>query len=656
MTAAKQKELPENVIPLSKAINSLNEIRYSYKAKDENDQWREVGFLTKSGHQWEVTWQKNENKRLYNLQGIYGYPEYNLPIYLCQDPESAELLIKEGCIATAPAVPGGKWLVAYDNYLKNKHIIVVAETKSLELCKYQRSRAAMMSQARKFLSVRLVEVASLSEVTASAEAMSLFNKQLSKAPIFEIDHNIKKHGTTDIANAQRVAHYLGDSVLFTPSKDKKGIWFAWDGKRWAKDYQIVVGKYKEIILHKFPQEAAKCLDTDEADLLLQWIEKSSSAGSIRAALELAASEEKIKYPIDKFDKKTGYLNCLNGVLNLETGELEEWNPEHRSTKLANFNYRPELLNEAGEYRWDSFIKEVLPDEETREYLCFCIGKSFTGLFENGKFLFLKGGGRNGKGTLITTLDNIFGDYHEKANIGLFCTTQKKAEDPEKASPMLTSLVGARLVTAEEPERGSKWHEHTIKTLLSGNAKHKCRALHGDPIEADPYPVIMVSSNFYPTTRDLGESFFRRYVEIPFEQRFATPDPFLEETLLSELDYIGTTLVQYAMKYWRTRELPPLPAASEAANNKYRLNNDSFSSWLNETRERFSGTSEAAKDAYEDYKVYCQADSLDCERFTDFKDKLMENGYKLQPGSGRVLYIHGIRRKIERRQEDPDAQL
>jgi len=659
MTAAKQKELPENVIPLPNT-NTLSENYYIYKDQNDDGRWVDVGYSTKSGNQWELVWYNPKGKRkLYNLEAIHKYPDY--PVYVCFDPQTAEILIKKGYIATCPASPGN-WLKAYDDALRKKNIVVVAERENSAAYKFQHSRASIISQKKSFKTVKLVEVESLLELIGQSEdtieGTEAFDLLVQQAPIFELDNDIKKHGTTDIANAQRIAHYLGDSVLFAPSKDKKGIWFAWDGKRWVRDYQIVVGKYKRVIEHKVTQELGFCIDNDEEDRFEEWIEKSSSAGSIRAALELAASEEKIKYPIDNFDKQKGYLNCLNGALNLETGELEEWNPEHRSTKIANFNYKPELLEDANteKYRWDSFIKEVLPDEETREYLCFCIGKSFTGKIEESKFLFLKGGGRNGKGTLITTLDKIFGDYHEKANIGLFCTTQKKAEDPEKASPMLTSLVGARLITAQEPERGSKWHENTIKMLLSGNEPFKTRALHGDPIEADPFPLIMVSSNFYVTTRDLGPSFFRRYVEIPFEQTFTTPDPFLEETLLSELDYIGTTLVQYAIKYWITRELPPLPAASEAANNKYRLNNDSFSSWLNETREKFSGINEPAKDAYEDYKVYCQADSLDCERFTDFKDKLLENGYKLQNGRGRVLYIHGIRRKIERQQEDPDAQL
>jgi P4 family phage/plasmid primase-like protien len=502
------------------------------------------------------------------------------------------------------------------------------------------------------------------KTTAPFKGLEFTDEELEEFSKFKSDTRLKaapkKFANTDIGNSQRLAHYLKGEVLFVCAKDSKkgaGSWLAWDGKRWAADYQAVVDKYKEVVEKKIPLE----FESQDEDWIafLKWVNKSASASSIRAAIELAASDDQIREYPESFDKKPKYLNCLNGCLNLETGKLEDFNPDHRSTKIANFNYRQELLEDAntGKYRWNSFIQEVLPDEATREYVLLCIGKAITGIIENPKLLFLKGGGRNGKGVFVKTISKLLDSYHATAHINLFCSVQKAATDVERSSPMLRSLVGARLVTAEEPERGSRWHESVIKMVLSGNTPFLTRGNYESAISAEPFPLIIVSSNFHPKTRDMGHSFFRRYVEIPFNQQFSKPDLTLEDRLLSELeqDYIGTSLCQKAMQYQKDlSKLDELPEAAKAANDKYRLNNDSFSAWLNETRERCSGVSELAKEAYEDYKVYCDGQGLDCESFTDFKDKIMENGYILSKGRANALFIRNIAKKAD--QGDPDDQL
>jgi len=42
--------------------------------------------------------------------------------------------------------------------------------------------------------------------------------------------------------------------------------------------------------------------------------------------------------INDFDKEPSELNCLNGIVNLKTGELRERSSEDKNTKLVNVSY------------------------------------------------------------------------------------------------------------------------------------------------------------------------------------------------------------------------------------------------------------------------------------------------------------------------------
>ena len=112
----------------------------------------------------------------------------------------------------------------------------------------------------------------------------------------------------------------------------------------------------------------------------------------------------------------------------------------------------------------AFLDEVLGgDVELVAYVQRMLGYCLTGVTTEHALFFCYGTGANGKGTLLNTVANIMGDYHRTAPIETFT-----ASNSERHPTDLAGLVGARLVTVSETEKGRRWAESRIKQLTGGD--------------------------------------------------------------------------------------------------------------------------------------------------------------------------------------------
>src|SRR5438552_2038850 len=110
-----------------------------------------------------------------------------------------------------------------------------------------------------------------------------------------------------------------------------------------------------------------------------------------------------------WDATAGLLGVPNGVVDLRTGELRDGRRNDRITKQAGVEYDPDAICP----RWDAFVREVLDDEATAEYVHRLAGYSLTGEASEDKLVFLMGIGGNGKTTLLNVLRLIAGGYAQE---------------------------------------------------------------------------------------------------------------------------------------------------------------------------------------------------------------------------------------------------
>jgi putative DNA primase/helicase len=80
------------------------------------------------------------------------------------------------------------------------------------------------------------------------------------------------------------------------------------------------------------------------------------------------------------------------------------------------------------------------------------------------FFLLYGTGRNGKGTVIETLQELLRDYRRTTQFETFL----KRRFPGSINNEFADLAGARIVVASESEGGRSFSAGTIKNLTGGD--------------------------------------------------------------------------------------------------------------------------------------------------------------------------------------------
>lgn len=149
-----------------------------------------------------------------------------------------------------------------------------------------------------------------------------------------------------------------------------------------------------------------------------------------------------------------YLNVLNGLLNLETFELEPHTPELLTIVQLPVVYDPDADSSV----IDTFLRMVMPEDcapVLEEFAGYCLVPSMR--YE--KALMLIGEGGNGKGTLIAALTAMLGKQNV-AGVSL----QDLAENRFAAADLFGKMANLH---ADIPNRILE-NTSRFKELVSGN--------------------------------------------------------------------------------------------------------------------------------------------------------------------------------------------
>lgn len=114
-------------------------------------------------------------------------------------------------------------------------------------------------------------------------------------------------GRTDRANSRRLIQTYGDIIRYC---HPWGKWLVWNGTHWQVDDSGAVMRLAMAIADKVWMDAKSCLTKEVAD----YARKTSSRGSLKAMLELAAAELSIS--VKELDSNPWLLNCPNGTIDL----------------------------------------------------------------------------------------------------------------------------------------------------------------------------------------------------------------------------------------------------------------------------------------------------------------------------------------------------
>lgn len=213
----------------------------------------------------------------------------------------------------------------------------------------------------------------------------------------------RKDPESDISNAQLLAKLINGRAVYVEGQG----WYVFCGGRWCFDKEQLrlmiicqeISKQLVAYINELPMDEGK-------KKYLATAKKWDKLSYRKKLLEDAASKRFINQ--DVFDKQPNKFNCLNGTLDLCTGEFSEHAPKDMLTQMSNVTFDPEAKCE----RWERYVAEIMQDDpEMIEFLQKSFGYALSG--ENPyecMFLLLGLKTRNGKGVLTGTFEQKLPHY------------------------------------------------------------------------------------------------------------------------------------------------------------------------------------------------------------------------------------------------------
>ena len=384
-------------------------------------------------------------------------------------------------------------------------------------------------------------------------------------------------GNNALANARRLEYLFGDRLRYLQDCDR---WLTYSNGLWSK-----APKSQNACLYPFVVKAAEILKANATNNEEEKIADVFKKKTIRDSFAFLKGLESVIIKQADLDNHPQLLNCLNGVIDLETGILMQAEPKLLITQQCNAAYRQGYQSDTV----NNFLRDILPDEETRAALIRWLAYCLTGEVSEEKAFLFYGSGGNGKGTATLLLMNLFADYATSLPITAICEAGRMS-DAGAATTELNQLEKRRLAIVEELPQGRRLDTAKFK-LLTGGDKIPIRRLHEEYTMINPTHKIIISGNYRPELTDArDDGLIRRIQSIDFLQKFTgdNRDEHLKKKLLAPDALSGLlTLLVADAKEWYQHGLI-YSSAIENSTRNYFEQNDFLSAFISEFCEYGNG--------------------------------------------------------------------
>jgi len=435
---------------------------------------------------------------------------------------------------------------------------------------------------------------------------------------------------SDLANSDRLVLQYGDDLRHVRGRG----WYVWNGLKWELDHGKVMGIAKNVAraIHREASDVAVGGNSKQADCLWKWAKRSQQSERIRAMLFLAESEAQIAANADDFDRDPMLLACNNCVLDLRTGFPKEAD----RMDLISASIPVDFDSDANAPHWVDFLDQIMDgDAEMVEFMRRAVGYSLTGRVDEQCMFFLYGHGRNGKSTFVSTVSELFGEFHRRTSAETIMMRRGGAGIPND----LAALRTARMVSVSEVCDGHRLDESKIKDMTGGDIM-TARFLHGEFFDFKPQFKLWLAGNHKPRIAGTDEGIWRRIRLIPFAVTIpeSQVDPSLPGKMKEELPGILNWALQGCLD-WQCGGCKP-PALVTQATAEFRSACDTIGQWIEECGvegSRFEATAKSLMASYEAWAAASGERPMSARRLGE---ALAERGYE-RGRNGKGIFWRGI---------------
>jgi putative DNA primase/helicase len=390
-----------------------------------------------------------------------------------------------------------------------------------------------------------------------------------------------------------------------------GQWLSYDGACWRRDDT----------LHVFDRVRSLCRESAAGS------GRVASAKTVAAVERLARSDRRLAATTDQWDAGPAKLVDGTATFNLCEGTNGPLNPLDYITKKTACAAAP-----CGTPHpiWTAFLAKVTADNaELQRFLQRYVGYCLTGFTGEHVFVFAYGTGANGKSTFLNTVAKVFGDYATTAAMDTFL-----ASNSERHPTELAKLHGARLVVAQETEKGRRWDEIKLKALTGGD-RIAARYMRQDYFDFAPAFKLFIVGNTKPRLNNVDEAMRRRLLLVPFSVQIPAHerDPTLPEKLEAEWPAILRWCIDGAFA-WHHTGLDP-PACVREASDAYFSEQDTVQQWLDDcTHDGGSAAFTRVSELFASWKTWCEEHNFRPGTTRALSDALVDKGFMRHREHGR----------------------
>lgn len=303
-------------------------------------------------------------------------------------------------------------------------------------------------------------------------------------------------GCTDAANSIRLIHFMRGEYRYVTNVG----WYRWDGTHYVLDQDKSIWQ-RAIDAVKFGGHLA--ID----DATRKWVSASQNKDRIQNAITIAGTDSEVLVHAIELDAEANNLCTPAGIVNLRTGETRP------AVKGLDFNTRQTSVAPAvmPTPLWDTFLKEIIEDEDRITYLQELFGAA---LFGDSRFHVLPvfvGTGANGKSTIVEVMAGILNDYAATMPENFLLDTTGNAHPTD-----IARLRGVRLAVASETRPDGKFNESRVKMLTGGDTL-SARFMGQNFFDFKPTHTLFMAVNHLPEVKSGGDGFWRRLRKIDFRK-------------------------------------------------------------------------------------------------------------------------------------------
>ncbi|MBF0121351.1 MAG: bifunctional DNA primase/polymerase [Desulfobacterales bacterium] len=437
----------------------------------------------------------------------------------------------------------------------------------------------------------------------------------------------KKYNLTEYGNAERLVDKFGDNIRYCPQMKN---WLIWDGKRWKMDKLNKITALAKETIREIYIEASAIEDEKDRKTLISHALQSEKASSLENMIKLATSEPTVVISQEQLNSNPMLLNCVNGTIDLKTGELKSHNKFDYITKVIPVDYNQSAKCPV----FDKFIHQIMNNNlNLIDYLCRIFGYTLTGNMKEQCYFIFFGDGSNGKSTMLNIFRKLLGGYAKCIDFNTI------AYDGDKTRTDLARLVGSRLVISSEIDFKRAVNE-TVVNRITGQDALTVRFLYGKDFEYNPEFKLFVSGNHKPNIKGTKHATWRRIKLIPFNVKFEDKeqDKELFSKLSSELAGILAWAVRGCLS-WQESGLNPPQEVQDAVKN-YREETDTLGKFMSDCCIINFSESIKSSDFYKRYVLWCDENGETITGKKQFTTELIERGYKKIKSSG-FEHWHGL---------------